>query len=170
MDTLNAYTISNGIYTTSVTLEKLKNALCNDEIYQELIHQIREGFPKTRNHLQSIIRPFWEVRHCLTVCDNVISMDDCLVILTSLQTQTLCILHSAQQGVTGMTVCANVSVYWPGINNSIQNTQCTCKSCNEMAPLNPKEPLTLSLPPEWPFQRICADFFQQNHHSYLTSS
>ena len=111
MDTLNAYTRSNDISTTSITLEKLKNASFNDKIYQELIHQIREGFPKTRNHLQSIIRPFWEVRHCLTLCDNVISMDDHLVILTSFQTKTLSILHSAHQGVASMTARANVSVY-----------------------------------------------------------
>ena len=43
-----------------------------------------------------------------------------------------------------MTACANVWVYWLGINNSIRTVQCNCKSCNEMASLNLKEPL-------WPY-------------------
>ena len=102
--TLNAYTVNkDAASTNTITLEQLKNASFHDKNYQELIYQIKEGFPKTRLNVSPVLRPFWEVRHRLTACNNNISMDDRHVIPTS---------------------------------------------CNELASLNSKEQLILSLPPE----------------------
>ena len=96
-------------------------------------------------------------KYNVTLQDVITSMDDKLVIPTLSQKPILHTLHSSHQGVANMTEHANVSVYWPGIKNSICTIEYNCKSCNEMTL---KEPLILSLPPEWPFHQICADFFQ----------
>ena len=166
---LNSYTLNehSNKECSSVTIEHIKDVSCNDQIYQALILQIRQGFPNTRNNLDPSLRSFWEVRHRLTVSENIISMDNRLVIPSLLQKQVLHILHSAHQGVASMTARANTTVYWPGINNAIRNIRYSCKTCNEIAPLPPKEPLTLSLPPEWPFQKVCSDFFHLSGHLYL---
>ena len=52
--------------------------------------------------------------------------------------------------------------------NDIHNMRYTCKTCNELAPSQPKEPIQLSPSPDWPFQQICTDYFQLEHHSYLS--
>ena len=148
IDTLNAYTANKDTASNTITLEQLKNTSFHDKDYQKLIHQIKEGFPKTRQSVNSVLRPLWEVLHCLNTCDSIISVDDRRVIPTSLQNKILHMLHSARQGVANMTARANVSVYWSGINKSISTTQYNCKNCNDMTPLHPKEPLILSLPPE----------------------
>ena len=133
-----------------------------------MIHQIKEGFPKTRNSVNTVLQPFLEVRHHYTACHNIISMDDTVVIPTSLQKQIFHMLHSAHHEVANVAAPANVSVYWQKINNSICTIWYNCKNCNKMGPLNPKEPLFLSLPPEWPFHRMCADFLQKNGLLYLS--
>ena len=78
------------------------------------------------------------------------------------------ILHSAHQGVSNMSARAKLSMYWPGIMNDIRNMRYTCKTYIELAPSQPKEPIQLSPSPDWPFQQICADYFQLEHHSYLS--
>ena len=72
--------------------------------------------------------------------------------------QILHILYSAHQGVTHIIACANVLAYCPGIHASIQNIRYTCQSWNEMAPLTSKEPIAISLPPEWPFCKFVQIF------------
>ena len=38
----------------------------------------------------------------------------------------------------------------------------------EIAPSQPREPLALSDSPEYPFQRICTDYFEIGSHAYLS--
>ena len=94
-------------------------------------------------------------------------MDHRIVIPPSLQKHVLYALHSAHQGVSGMKARANTTVYWPGMINNIRSTRYNCKHCNEIAPSQPKEPLMATPSPDWPFQLICADYFELNNHSYL---
>ena len=78
------------------------------------------------------------------------------------------LLHSAHQGCTGMKSRADVTIYWPGINSCILNFRAQCHSCTTNAPSQSKEPLLLTSSPEWPFQQICADYFELDGNGYLT--
>ena len=82
-------------FINKITLKQLKKSLFLDTNYQELIRQIKRGFPKTRNNVNRVLQPFLEVQHDLTTCDNLISMDDRVAIPTSLQKQIFYMLHSA---------------------------------------------------------------------------
>ena len=152
----------------SVTIEDVKKAAFNDKQYQELLELIRRGFPSKRNQTNpSHLRNFWDVRHRLTELGGIAYMDNRIVIPAILRKIVLENLHSANQGVSGMKFRANNCIYWPGLDNSIRQHRDTCKDCNENAPSQPKEPLILSSSPEYPFQQICADYFQIGDYSYL---
>ena len=77
-------------------------------------------------------------------------------------------LHSAHQGTTAMQSRASKTIYWPGINNHIKNMRDTCHSCSYNAPSHSKETLILTPLPNWPFQKICGDYFESKRHCYLT--
>ena len=143
-----------------ITRTKLQEECQNDEPYQLLLQTIINGFPKIKNDLPSSIQPFWEVRHRLSLSNKMILMDGRIVIPGNLKKLILRALHSAHQGVDSMKRRANMSVYWPGLNNDIRNTRYTCHTCNEIAPRQQKEPLILTPPPQYPFQLICADYFE----------
>ena len=66
-----------------------------------------------------------------------------------------------------MQARASKSIYWPGIHNHIKIHRDNCKNCSYNAPSQPKEPLVLSPQPEWPFQQVCGDYFDEQGHSYL---
>ena len=46
--------------------------------------------------------------------------------------------------------------------------QYNCQGCNSIAPSQFKEPLIISKTPEYPFQYICADYFEIKGNQYLT--
>ena len=77
-------------------------------------------------------------------------------------------IHSAHQGTTTMQSTASKTIYWPGINNHIKNMRDTCHSCSYNAPSHFKETLILTSLPNWPFQKICGDYFESKRHCYLT--
>ena len=90
-----------------------------------------------------------------------------VVIPKSLRSEVLDTLHSAHQGVTGMIERAQASVWWPGITPQIKERREKCRNCNEHMPSQPSTP-PVNLPqPEYPFQQIVSDYFQEQGHHYL---
>ena len=152
-----------------ITLEQIKMAAEGDSAYQNLNNIITTGFPTSRSQLEPQLREYWEVRDRLSSSHGLILMNNRIVIPYSLRKQILNNLHAAHQGQTSMSARANQTVYWPGMNSSIRLHRQTCPSCNEIAPSQPNEPTIQSPPPEWPFQQICADYFEQEGHSYLAA-
>ena len=138
-----------------------------DPIYTKLIVQIGEGFPNGRRLTDIIIRDYWEVRHRLSVDKGLILMDKRLAVPAELRKRVLQCLHSAHQGVGGMKARANETVYWPGMNRSIQDYRDSCGTCNRIAPSLSREPIILTKSPDWPFQQIVGDLFHVEHHKYL---
>ena len=96
-----------------ITLQEIQDVCKSDQSYQELAKTIANGFPKKQNDTSPNIRDFWEVRDRLSLSDRIIYMDHCIVIPSSLQKHVLYTLHSAHQGISGMTARANTTIYWP---------------------------------------------------------
>ena len=58
-------------------------------------------------------------------------------------------------------------VYWPGIDNDIDNTILACQQCQDHLPSNPKEPIIQKPTPERPFQEIAVDLCSHAGRTYL---
>ena len=110
--------------------------------------------------------PF-EFRKHLYTSDGVAIYKDRIIIPPSLRPSCLSALHAAHQGTSTMTSKAEASIFWPGITNDIQATRANCTHCNRMAPSQAALPPTPPIPPEYPFQCICADYFHHQGHTYL---
>ena len=136
----------------------------SDPQYIKLIKTIQRGFPRTRSLTAPEVREYWEVRHRLSVDNNLALLDQRIIIPTSQRTKILCSLHSAHQG---MKARANESVYWPGMNASIRTTRNNCTECSKIAASQPRELITLTVSPDWPFQQIVLDLFHVGRQTYL---
>ena len=148
---------------SSVTWEMVKDVLHYDKEYAELARWIDAGCQDTSNeHL----KPYLRVRKNLRTIDGVPMNGDRVIIPECLRDSILEILHSAHQGVLGMGLRANQSVYWPGLWDDLDRVRNSCRTCVKIAPsqanLPPIDPIT----PEYPFQHICADFFMLDGHVY----
>ena len=133
----------------------------------QLIHFIETGFPKSRPELPPALREYHQFREHLYTVDGVILYKNRIVIPPSLRQHVLTVLHSAHQGVTSMTARAESTVFWPGITPAIIALPETCNHCNRMAPSQPSSPPSPVVPPAYPFQCVCTDFFHHKGVNYL---
>ena len=133
-----------------------------------MLKTIFSGFPKSKKDLEPLLHDFWTVRDRLSAHNNIALFDQRLVNLKAFRKCTFSVLHSAHQGVTNIQTRANVIAYWPGMNASIRNTRYTCQKCNKRFPSQSQEPIVPTPAPGYPFQKVCANYFEVQGHSYLT--
>jgi len=107
----------------------LRRCAANDEEYQQLLNTILSGFPDHRSQLPEPIQHYWHVREHLTVDDNLIVHGCRLLIPTSMRKQVLSELHDSHQGAVHAKKNAHLTVYWPCIDNDIENIVISCKQC-----------------------------------------
>lgn len=120
----------------------------------------------------SCLRPFYQVRDRLSVLDDLVtySFDDGhirLVVPGCLRRKVAEHLHAGHQGVDSMLRRARQTVYWPGMEADLRHHRASCTNCEEHAPSQPAEPLVMTPPPDYPFQKVALDFFQLNGQTYL---
>ena len=113
------------------------------------------------------LRAYWAVRDVMSSIDGVPLVGDRAVIPSVLREEVMDHGHSAHQDVSSMRARARTSAYWPIIQSVIQQRRDQCRVCNRLTPSYTVEPLALSPAPEYPFQAVCADFFQLGGHDYL---
>ena len=81
--------------------------------------------------------------------------------------QVLSDLHESHQGAVHTKQHARLTVYWPGIDNDIDNIILSCQLCQDHLPSHPKEPLMQKPKPLRPFQEIAVDYCSYGGHQFL---
>ena len=152
---------------SSITWNDIRVATSSDHSMVELIDRIENGFPEAKDNLPTELRPYFQFRDKLTSFDGVALYNDRIIIPPSLRDKVLRALHSAHQGVSQMCSRADASFFWPGMTAAISEMRMRCQPCNRIAPTQPNAPPTPPMQPQYPFQCICADFFQYAGHNYL---
>ena len=142
-----------------VTWQEIRQLTSKDPSLQSLTNLVQSGFPDKKNDLPPELQQYWNIRSGLTVSDGVLLYNDRTVIPPTARSRVLQVLHSAHQGVTGMILRAEQSVFWPGMTGDIKRTRSSCKTCHIIAPSQPNMPPVQPVVPSYPFQHICCDYF-----------
>ena len=151
----------------AVDWDRVRLETTSDENLHTLTEIITSGFPSNRQDLPQPLQDYYQYRLDLSTFDGVIFYKDRVVVPPTLREEVLSSLHAAHQGVSSMYARAESSVFWPGITNDISKLRASCNQCNRSAPSNPNAPPTPLTTPEYPFQYICADYFNYKGHNYL---
>ena len=151
------------VTTNMITWEMVQEATSQDETLQLLAECIQMGCTE----FPTPIRAYQKWRNHLYTIDRVIMLGERIIIPTKLRPQILSTLHAAHQGINAMTQRAADSVFWPGISIDITRTREECVDCHRIAKSNPSEPPAEIEPPEYPFQKLCADYFTHMGKDYL---
>jgi len=138
-----------------------------DQEYQQLRSLVNRGFPHNKAELPDRKKPFWRVRHDLTIDNDFIVFGCSLYISSVLRSNVLFKLHESHQGMTQTKERARLAVYWPGIDRDIENVIVACKEWQDDLPSLAKEPMISHAQPEGPFQYLAADFAQLDGRNYL---
>ena len=153
--------------TNVVTWEMVRDATASDELLSGLMAVLHHGMPPRCQDLPPRLRTFHRYAHSLSCLDGVVLLGHRIVVPTSLRKNILSSLHAAHQGVNAMCQRAADSVFWPGITTDISRVREECAQCHRIAKSNAMQPPMEIIPPEYPFQKVCCDYFQHNNTEYL---
>ena len=90
-----------------------------------------------------------------------------MIIPASCRKRVLDCLHSAHQGHAKMLESAKHSVYWPGLVDDLESTRKRCSICDRNAPSQAQMPPLPLASPDFPFQMIAMDYFENKGKSWL---
>ena len=143
------------IESLPVTSKQLQAATRTDSTLSKILRFTKEGWPKK---FDASLRPYWVRRQELTVEQNCVLWGIRVVVPKKLRQKLLEELHRDHPGISRMKAVARGYMWWPGLDQDIQELVKSCQACQAVkhapaaAPMHPWE-----WPPK-PWQRVHLDF------------
>uniref|UniRef100_A0A5S6Q5F3 RNA-directed DNA polymerase n=1 Tax=Trichuris muris TaxID=70415 RepID=A0A5S6Q5F3_TRIMR len=142
----------------------IRDETARDPMLQKVHQCLSKGWPKVRAPL---LQHFYNRRQSLSVVDGCLLFADRVVVPNCLQGQVTSQLHSEHPGIVRMKALARSVVYWPGLDQQIENIVRQCSACAMVAKLPAKTP-----PCSWPpadkcWSRVHVDYAGPVEGRYL---
>ena len=149
----------------AITFEEIKNEVLKDQEMLDLVRAIEnkdesDRFPDT-------VASYGRHSENLLVVDGVPMLGRRVIVPASCRKRVLDSLHSAHQGPAKMLERAKHSVYWPGLVDDLERMRKSCSICDRNAPSQAKMPPLPLASPDFPFQLIAMDYFENKGKSWL---
>ena len=123
-----------------LSLSTIKEATNQDPVLQFLRECImKNNWPKV-----SMTRPYHGIRHELTVIDDIILRGSRILMPPSLRERTLKLVHEGNQGIVKTKRLLREKVWWPGIDQAIEQLIRTCIACQAQSPVSTPQPLHMT--------------------------
>ena len=152
----------------AVSPEKyLKFQQCTANEMSELQHMIKIGWPDTKEETPHSIRDYWNDRDQLTVTDGIVYKGMRIVVPPSMRKEMLNKIHETHQGMNKCKQKARESLFWPGMNNQIENIVSDCRLCNTYQNQQQSETLKPTSTPKLPWNELGSDIFHWENKDYL---
>ena len=145
----------------------LIEATSQDSALQVVRNYTKNGWPKQKRLCNSLAKPFWVHRHNITEHDEFLFNGERLVIPYSRQAEIIDKLHEGHQGICKTQQRAKTAVFWPGMNNQIEDRVASCTTCKAHERAQARAPLSPSEIPSHLWQIIGSDLFQVEGEHYL---
>ncbi|XP_065186196.1 uncharacterized protein K02A2.6-like [Sycon ciliatum] len=141
----------------------LVTATADDPVLQQVIQHTLHGWPTKVN---ADLEAYRNKRGSLSVHDGLLYHGFRIVVPASERKATLATLHDGHQGITKCLARAKSSVWWPGITRAISECVQNCLTCTKHR-FQPPEPLSPTVFPSLPWERIGVDLCQHDGQEYL---
>jgi transposase InsO family protein len=146
-------------------LIEIKEALSRDEVLQEVMEYSQGSWPDKRR-VSAAARRFYQFKDELFVQEGVLLRGHRLVIPGCLHERMLAKLHEGHQGIVKCSRRARETVWWPGINQQIQQLVENCESCLREQRVK-HQPLRTAELPEGPWMELGSDLFEFKGKVYV---
>ena len=143
------------IESLPVTADQLRRATQYDLVLSKVLQFVLKGWP---TQVSDELRPFWLHASELSVENDIVLWGVRVVIPTKLRSKVLNELHENHPGISKMKALARSHVWWPKIDNDIENLVSACVACQSVKSAPPLTPLQPWPWPTRPFQRVHIDF------------
>ena len=136
--------------------EKIATHTKDDEELKDVLNAVHFGWES--DHAQSL-KPYYHFRGDITEIDGVLVKGPKVIITKTLQCDMLKKIHEGHLGIEKCQARARQVMYWPNINNDIENHIGRCGTCQKHRYKQAKEPMEQHEIPEKPWRKIGADLF-----------
>ena len=124
-------------------------------------------WPHTKSHCPEDRQAYWNIRNDITIVDNLLLYRDRIIIPNGLRKDILNKIHQGHLGIDRCKKRARQSVFWPGLNNQIEQLIINCDTCIQYQSSKPKEPMLIKDLPQEPCKQVGSDLFQYSNRDYL---
>ncbi|XP_038121421.1 uncharacterized protein K02A2.6-like [Culex quinquefasciatus] len=128
-----------------VTFKHLQVATSNDKLLQDVIKHVQSRWPGAIKLVDAELRPFYARKDALSVVQGCLMLADRVVVPQQYQQQVLKALHRGHPGQERMKKVMRSHVYWPGVDQDVDDFVRSCHACAAVA----KAP-TKTLLSSWP--------------------
>ena len=128
----------------SVSLSTIVTASENDKETKEVRNALATG----KWHSDKCLKPYIAVKQELAEKSGILLRSERIIIPKALRKNVLEIAHETHQGITKTKALLREKVWWPGINEDIQNMIKSCTYCLCTQPADKGEPLKMTKMPE----------------------
>lgn len=149
-------------YSTKLSQETKK-----DESLQLLKKYYYEGWPKNKNNVSPLLKPYWNIQAEIHVIKDLIFKGSKLIVPKSMYKEMLDKIHKGHQGINKCLKLARESLYWPNMSTDIKNIVEQCLICAKFKPCNQKEPLQNFEICKYPWQQVGIDLMYFDNLTYL---
>ena len=167
---LHVYQISHQLPARSDSLQEIWQATQADDKLALLKHTIMMGWPNNINEIPQVLHPYWTFCKELTIKDGLILKGTQIVIPNRKCEAILKQIHDSHLGLTKYKLCAKQAVYWPGVNDQLEQLVLNCQLCLKYL-RSKKKPDTYSAlgqeVPIFPWTKVATDLFYFEGNSYL---
>lgn len=129
-----------------------------DPVLRQVLSLILKGWPTDKNKISNHLRPFYNRRDDLTVAHGLVYWGQRVVIAERARERLLKLLHDTHVGASGMKAVARTLLWYPGLDEDIEQVARRCVTCAKVASLPPSQ-----TPQPWPetkekWSRVHIDF------------
>ena len=128
-------------------------------------HYCENGWPH-KSQISDNLKQYCEIQSELSVCNDLLLRNCCIVVPKSLQKQTLEKIHHGHQGIQKCRSRASTAVWWPLMSSQINTMVKSCVEYSKHVRVN-CEPMISTPLPEYPWQVVGSDLFYHKGTTYL---
>ena len=123
------YEISHQLLARSDSLQEIRQATQTDDKLALLKHTIMTGWPANIREIPQVLHPYWTFLEELTIEDCLVLKGTRIIIPTKKCEAILRQIHDSHLGLMKCKLCAKQAVYWPGLNEQLEQLILNCQLC-----------------------------------------
>ncbi|CAI2731094.1 unnamed protein product [Schistosoma spindalis] len=148
-----------------VTAAQIAYHIRRDPILRQLATFIQRGWPPRITSHE--LKQYYQRRQSLSIVNDCIMLTDRVVVPNNLRSIVLQKLHTAHPGTGRMKAIARSYVYWPNIDEHIEDFARACRKCATVSKCPRKAELYSWPSPKEPWSRVHIDFAGPFQGSYF---
>ena len=161
------HSIVGNLPMTADKLADLKSATVEDEVMQQIVRYVKDGWPSTPANIPFPVSHYWKFRDEIYEADGLLFFGQKLIIPEKRRPDILRCIHESHLGMEKCKSRARAVVYWPGMSADIERLVAKCSTCLKHQRNNQKEPLKPHQVPARAWQKLGTDIFEYKSKPYL---